>query len=502
MDSLNNISDDYKRLPPLWIIFKAFQSLKEIIFFGIFLSVISGTRYFPLSFTYVKWIIVIYSIYKIIAVVFEWKHFRYKLDNKGIHIKSGRFIRTSRYVPYERIQGINEYTPFFHRLIGLTILLLDVGGNDQKGSIKLDMLTHKNADEIKRTIANFSSISLEEFEQTQRNKDRNQNYNTQRHIHYEISNKEIIIGSIVSLKMLLFFTFLFSIYENFNNIFSIELKLDSILSFFSSTWWSFILGILLLVIFSTIYGIITTYLRFGRMKVTSDYNRIYITKGIFNKTEYSIPKNKIQAVSINYSFLQKLTGLVKVRIISTIEKDNEEVPTSNILFPFINKDKAKSLINEMLPEFRVHKDMIPIPKTSIIVKLLRTSYVWLLTPILVYFFFPSFWYLTVLISLYILISQIIGGLYNSYSLKSESIQLKKCTLFINIFITSHSKVEEFNFSQSLLQRFFGLASFPVTTKENPVKITKMLDVPFEVAREFYVRYKEKTTYFTNTLLNK
>src|SRR5690606_38173708 len=107
-----------------------------------------------------------------IAVVFEWKHFRYKLDNKGIHIKSGRFIRTSRYVPYERIQGINEYTPFFHRLIGLTILLLDVGGNDQKGSIKLDMLTHKNADEIKRTIANFSSISLEEFEQTQRNKDR------------------------------------------------------------------------------------------------------------------------------------------------------------------------------------------------------------------------------------------------------------------------------------------------------------------------------------------
>jgi len=115
-------------------------------------------------------------------------------------------------------------------------------------------------------------------------------------------------------------------------------------------------------------------------------------------------------------------------------------------------------------------------------------------PIVVYFFFPSFWYIAVIVVSYTLISQVLSGLFSGYSFEGKSIQLRKSTLSIRTYITSQSKIEEFSFSQSLLQRILGLSSFSITTRENPAKVTKMSDVPFEVSKTFYERYREQSVY--------
>lgn len=487
MGSISNPETVYKRLPPLWMGLKALRSLREIIFFSIFLSVISTTRFSPFPFDNVKWIIAAYSIYKAISIVLEWKHFGYFFDNEGLHIKSGRFIKIDRHIPFQRIQGINEYTPFFHRLLGLTILLLDVGANDNKSSVKLDMLTHESSKEIKHNLIKYGSILKDHPDAEE------QEMSTLKHplrkTIYQISNKEIIIGSVTSLKLVLFFTLLYSFYGNVERLFSVQLNVEQVVSFFTSSWWLMSLGILSLLIISTGYGVLKTYLKYGDFSVATDQNRIFISKGRVNKTDFSIPKHKIQAVSIKYSLLNKLTGLVKVRIISTNDSDNQEVQTSNVLFPFINEKKARSLIEEMLPEFRLHEVMTTVPKKSIIPKLIRTSYLWLAAIAIVYFYLPSFWYVAFVLVSYILISQIRSGLFSGYSFEGDSIQLKKCRLSSTVIITSRSKLEELRFSQTLMQRIFNLSSFAVVSRSNPAKTTRMLDVPFKVSIELYTMYK-------------
>lgn len=64
-------------------------------------------------------------------------------------------------------------------------------------------------------------------------------------------------------------------------------------------------GLFILFILSTGYGILKTYIQYGEYKVFSDSNRIYIKKGKVNYTEFSIPKEKIQAINISTTFLKK-----------------------------------------------------------------------------------------------------------------------------------------------------------------------------------------------------
>ncbi|MFJ7842252.1 PH domain-containing protein [Lysinibacillus sphaericus] len=43
-------------------------------------------------------------------------------------------------------------------------------------------------------------------------------------------------------------------------------------------------------------------MQFGGFSITSDLNHIHIKKGITSMTEFSIPKEKIQALSIKKTF--------------------------------------------------------------------------------------------------------------------------------------------------------------------------------------------------------
>lgn len=493
MNTTINQNAVYKKLPPLWMVLKILQSIKQIFFLTISLSFFSSLKFFPLSFQHVKWFILFCIIYRLISIVLTWKNFGYRLSNNCICVKNGRFIKKNRYIPFERVQGINEYTPFFHRILKLKILLLDLGTNDKEASIKLDMLTYHESENIKKQLINYGAIPYENSTELKGgdSKSNFDQYSSKKMV-YEISNSEIILGSLASLKLVLFFTLMYSIHDNINRLFTIDLKIDSVFNFFISTWWLMIIGVLALFILSVGYGVFQTYLRYGNFRVSSDKNRIYINKGKLSETEFSVEINRIQAVTIHYSIFYKLTGLVKVRILNTNEDDNVEVQATDILFPFIKENIAKSLINEILPQFSVHDSMIRVPKSSIFLKLLRTSYLWISIPLLIHFYLPSFWLISIVFVTCLITSQILGGLFNAYSIKGDSLQLKKCRLGVTILITSQTKMEEYNFSQGLLQRFLQQSTFKFTSRTNSSKNIKMLDVPFDVSKKLYVSYQTET----------
>ncbi|KZM52580.1 PH domain-containing protein [Aeribacillus sp. FSL K6-1121] len=492
MEYRDSQSSQLKRLPPLWVFLKTVKAIRDTIFLSIFLKFF--INYIPVHFDYVKWLMIPYLMYQFVSILLEWKHFGYLLTGKELFVEKGRFIKVHRHIPLERIQGINEFTPLFYRLFGFTILLLDTGtGGDKKdSSIKLEMLSSKEAERIKNYLITYGNLKLENLKKGSDTE--NDVEETLRRLHYEISKKEIIIGSVTSLKALLFFTFIYSIYSDVKQFFSIEEQIDQILSFFLSSWWMILSGLFILFILSTGYGILKTYIQYGEYKVFSDSNRIYIKKGKVNYTEFSIPKEKIQAINISTTFLKKIFGIVKVRIIITNDED-EEVKTSNVLFPFINENKAKDLIAGILPEFRINQNMNRIPKSSVIIKILRTSYIWIIISLLIHFFAPSFWYLAITVIILTLISQILNGMFSSYSFKGKNIQIKKYSLFsIKLFITSRAKIEEVKLTENFLQRIFRLSSLIIVTRENPAKIIRILDIPSEASKTFYTNYKKYTVY--------
>ncbi|AKG05849.1 hypothetical protein AAV35_013980 (plasmid) [Salimicrobium jeotgali] len=489
MNNKNSPEHPIIRLHPLWILIQVGKSIKGLFFFSIFLFLILEWDFNIFSINVGKWLLITFLAYNIISILLQWRYFGYYLLENELFVRKGRFLKEARYVPYERVQGINQYTPLLHKLLGYTMLLLDLGANEKEGSIKLDMLTYKEAERIKQHLTMNGATSVKAQNDSSENGisiSKSSLYVN----HYEISKEEIVIGSLTSLKIVLFSTLIFSTYSDIQQFFSIESYVNQILAFLLSSWWITTLVLFSLVTVSIGYGLIKTYAQYGGFVVNSDNERIYIHKGKVNNTAFSIPKVNVQALTLKSTLIHKLLGIVKVKVISTNSKEDGEVLTSNILFPFIKEEKAKKIITEMLPKFRINNDMVHLPKSSIVIKVIRTSYIWIITSFLVYFYAPSFWYLALLITILTISGQIMNGLFSSYSLSKEHFQMKKCFFSFRTFFTPTSNIEELKYSNNLFQNLFGLSSLIITTRANPVKITKLLDFPHENAQDYCYKYQE------------
>ncbi|MEK4504337.1 PH domain-containing protein [Bacillus sp. FSL R12-0069] len=484
MNYTNDQNHQIKRLHPFWLILKLGKSIQEIIFISIFFTVILNLNSNNMFIEYKNILIVLFIMYKLISIILEWKNFRYYLTEKELFVRNGRFIKVERHIPLKNITSLNQNTNFYHRLFGVTSLLLDIGANEKESFVKLDMITHIEANNIKQHLNNYGVISMEELGEYETNiecpiKQIND---------YKISSKELIIGSITSLKPIFFCTFLYSIYSHVEEYFLLDNYLDSIISVFTSSWYIETLGVILLLILSLIYGIIKNYLQYGDFSVASDNNQIYIQKGKINITEFSIQKDQIQAIIISSSFFKKITGLVRVKVLSTHDKDVEDMKTSSILFPFIQEEELKKLLPKLLPNFKINENMHQIPKSSIVVKLLRVIPTCVFFSIIIFLYEPDFMYIASSIFLIVIITQIFNGIFTKYLLTQKSLYIKTYFLYSKLVITNNSKIEELKIVETLLQRKLRISSCMVIFRANPVKTIKIQDIPQSIINSYCQTY--------------
>ncbi|MBR0641143.1 PH domain-containing protein [Bacillus safensis] len=472
-----------KRLHPLWMLFELLKSIKGFIFFCIFLSVLFGFSSISI-FSKVGFLIVaVFVVYKIITILLEWKHFGYDLNEEELYLEKGRFITVKRHFPIKSIQGVHQNSTFFHRLFDLTSLLIDVGSSNNDHVVKLHMITTSEASRIKKHLTDKSSdnvlIKIDFEEPIEQNAQK---------LHYEIQMKEILIASLTSLRLLFFLLLIYSAYSEINQFFSLEKYIDRLVSFAMSSWLTIISSVFLLIILSILYGILKTYLQYGGFKLSSDMSRLYIEKGKLNITDFSIPKEKIEALYFTSSFIQKVLHIVKVKIISSTETDDENIKSPNILFPFINKNVANQLIPEVLPGIKLERNMDRIPWYSIIPKLFRSFMFWCLTPAALLFYRFDLWYVSIIICMAVLLTQLFSSLYSSYSCNEYYMQIKKGGLTDRLLITHKHNIERLIISETLLQKKLGLASIKIINRAKPTKTTVLHDLPKEMADKYYSWY--------------
>ncbi|MGG1290748.1 PH domain-containing protein [Bacillus smithii] len=480
-------NDKAHRIHPLWIVYSIGKSVKELVFFVIGLMIYIRSDSDSIFFKLGVLAGILYLIYKVVSVLLEWFHFKYLFTDTELCIHEGRFILESRYIPLERIQGISRNTPLFHRLFGLTSLLLDTGAVGNKSSVKLEMITCKEAERIQKYFSHADYLERDVSKPNEGTLEANLPEHSSRKKHYEMTSKEIFVASVTSLHLLIFISLLYTFYSNLHDFLSIDPYIEAVLSFFQKSWLLTAVGILALLVFSMAYGWGRTFIRYRNFEVTSDHQRIFIKKGLFHQTEFSIPKEKVEAIILNTKFLQKILGIVEVRIVSTAEEDDEEMKTANILFPFIHKNKALLLISEILPTFKVETDMVNLPRSAIFVKLVRTSYIWIAAGA-IFYFWPRLWYVPLAFLVLTHTSQLLSGLSNGYKLSGPFIQLQSGSFSTKLFITTRMKIEELKVTESVLQRKFGLASLEIFTRSKSVQVSKISDIPKDVAISCYQWY--------------
>lgn len=482
-----------KRQHPLWIIFEMGMSIREVIF-PVLIFFIFNARNEALWVKLGSIALILYIIYRIVAIIFQWKNHTYLFTDNNIEVVEGRFVVNKRYIALNRIQSYQQHTSFFHRLFKLTSLTILTGSSADNATIKLPMISIVEAEKIKELLKEYelrkqaTAVSIDKKERS---------LPDNRKKHYRISFKEIIIISLTSLYFLAIFPILLSIYFKIDEIFSLDSFTNKAFAFLTQSWITIAIITIIAIGLAVISGIIITYLRYGNYEVFSDERQIYISKGVLNKTNYTIPRDKINGVTIERSFTRRFFRIVSVRFVTLGDLFDEVELETDVLFPFINDKKVKKLLPEIIPQFNIQEEMKSLPKKSLFVNLIQPSYLLVIVTFLVFFFWPEYWFIPLVLFVLIVLIRIVKTYQTKYIQMDQFIQFQTGAFSTELFNTRREKIDEIEIEQSWIEQKLQLATVTITSRAKPIYVSRIEHIPQQSAFGYYHWYKEEAQKIEN-----
>lgn len=478
---MNNLFEqEPKRQHPLNILFNIIKSIREIIVPIVIFIVLNLNDFSSITMLFGLAALIIYLIYRLIVNIFIWKNNTYLFTEDNIELVEGRFISNKRTVALHRIQSYQQQTTFFHKLFRLTSFTI-VTGTD---NIKLDMITKEELERITNILKNVQPAEQEQLET-----------NTDDHLtrtpvkkHYDITFNEIIIISLTSLYFLAIIPILLTIYSQLGNVIDVEKYATDFYNFATQSLIIAIVIVIFIFLISFGVGLITMFLRLGKYQVSSDSKQIYISRGILNTTNYTIPREKINGILIQKPFTKRLFRLVKVKFVSLGDIFEEVQTETDVLFPFIANKRLKKLLPEIVQDYPVKRAVHRLPKKAIIASLINPFIFYAIVTSIVFYFWPTFWYIPVIIFILTVIITITEVLQSHFISDETFIQFQTGALSPEIFVTRLLKIDEVNVTQTWIQRKLGLATISISTREKPHHVATMKNIQERIAFDYYNWY--------------
>lgn len=482
-----------KRYNPLLMLFDSWKLMKKSIFFVILLFVIKSDSQSNFV-IYGRYIFFLVFGITLISIILKWLTHKYQLDNTSFHLYEGIFSKSERTIPFSKIQNVNRHTSLFHRIFKVTSISFETGMNGEEAAVKFEVISQNEADRIETHMTNADRN--EWTPTTLFSKVEADNVNPKRTTHFKPTRKDILKASFTSQSFLVLIPVIISFYFKIKDIFHVEEVAEGIFKELMSSWWLITIIIIVLGIAAAIFGIVRTFLKYGKYEISSDQERIYITKGLIDEIAFSIAKEKVQAIEIKQSLMKRLFGLAEVKLTSAGNPNLEEGKLEiNSLYPFLPIKRAYEMISEILPSYEVTEKMTRLPKKSLWGRLLWPSWFWIIATVVLFYFKPTFlkveqawWILSVTLLVYIFVSRLLNFFNTRYILNDHFIQFQKGSLTTSLFVSKREKVIEVKVTRNILQKILGLASIGTVNRAKPVHHAGVDDVPLQLAESFYKWY--------------
>jgi putative membrane protein len=475
-----------KRLHPFKIPFEFWKLLKGNAFFIIMLYVLN----FGSEKTYMKVLqigFLVYLIWKVISIILKWYTYKYQIKEGIIYITSGLISKSYRTVPLHKVQNVQQRTTLFHKIFSLTSLTFETGMTGDQGTVPFEVISRREAERLEGEYASKQEIPVIEVDIPE---ERIAEPTHGKTIHFTPTKQDVLKASFTSLSFLALIPILATLYNTLDDFINLE-NAEGFLAKLLDTWWIITIVLAGLICVAVAFGIVSTFVKYGKYEISSDHERIYIKKGVLDESAFSIQKEKVQAVEITQSIIKRLLGLAEVKLVSAGNTGDEELET-NTLYPFLSIERAYGMVEEILPAYKVERSMKPLSKQAFKIRMLRPSFFWILTTLAIYYFKPSLWYISLILLVLIYSLRIMDYKNSRYLLNDEFIQFKSGSLETSLFITKRSKVIQIEVERSKLQKLFGLATIETINRSKPVHHTKLQDVTVEYADEFYTWYMGRT----------
>jgi len=366
-----------KRLHPTTIFFNFFQFLKEFalpIILGFF--TFRGQALF-----YLLIILVAIFIINLVFSIASWYRFTYRVEDGELRIEHGIFVRKKRYISINRIQSINLTQSVFHRLFKLTKVQIETAGGSGQAEASLKAVTFEEGELLRtklKSITTEEHFSVEQVDESTNPTDK-------------ISARRLFIAGTTSGSigvLAAFFAFFVSQVEQLipGEVF------DKSLEWVFGLNLTLMIGLgLIVLIILWILGIAGTMIKYGNFTITKNDDELFITRGLLEKKQITIPLKRIQAVGIEESLLRQPFGfaVIYVEVAGGSLEKGEDFSTA--LFPILKINDVDDFIERYLP---IYKSSVTTlnnpPKRAIWHYLFRSSFLFFIIACVFIFILPHF----------------------------------------------------------------------------------------------------------------
>ena len=451
-----------------------------------------------------RWIFIAAISISILNIILSWWRTTYRLEADSVQIDSGVFSRKHRNVPFRRVQNVNRQVPAVLRLFGLTSLTLETGADGEDASVKFPAVTKAEAARIEEALDGYRRERMEaartvtgaESVEDEASEIQEPLPEKARTVHFTAQLKDVLKASFLSFSFIALIPVLATVYSNIDDFIDIESRTEGFLSFLAGSGFVMGITIALFALAAIAFGIIRTYLKYGRYIISSDDERIYIRRGVLTEQSLSVRKKNVQAVQITETPIKRLLGLSEAKLV-TVGSFEDNLEDISSLYPFLPKQRAVELVGELLPDVRVLDGMERLPKAALTVRMLRFPWIAVIGTIALYFWRPEFPYvpdwpfLGLALFSFTYLLRYFDYRNTRYAIRGPLVQFRKGGLWRETFLTRREKVIEASASQSWLQKRFGVATIGTTNRAKPVHVEELKDLPGAAAEQFDLWYTER-----------
>lgn len=441
---------------PAVIIFKVIHlfSYREVIV-PIIVSFISFSKdYFLYVISGIALLLVIFTVFSIIS----WLRFTYVVTDDELQMEWGIFVRKKRYISKGRIQSIDLTVNVLHRIFKLAKVQIETAGSGTEAEASLTAVKLTEAERLHKELKGYSkTVAL-----SQQDVD---DYDETRVPFYQISNKRLFIAGTTSGSigfLLAVIAFFFSEVEQFIPKYVYN---DTVNWMVSLSVFLLIIVISITLFILWLLGIAGTMVKFWNFRIERHENELFITRGLFEKKQTTIPLKRIQAIGIEESIFRQPFGYAT--IFAEVAGNVEDSGGAFVLYPMLKKKEAEELLLSLLPAYTLPKGkMQTLPKRALKYYLLRACVPMVLISIAILIFLPTFsWTTLILLAI---------GIWFGYLryrdagflLEKERIILTYRKWYKQTLIVFHKRIQTMEKQQHIIHRKQHLANIEVSILGN------------------------------------
>jgi len=258
----------------------------------------------------------------LVSLVWEyvvWRRYDYYFEEDSLRITHGVFRRDEREIPYRRIQNVSIEKNILQRILGIGKVDFETaGGSSTEASLKY--VSVDRAGEVQRKIRELKNGDESGGEDE-----------SDRDLVFELSDRDLVaysflsLNSRVALGVLAGFGVLSSIGGAVLNRFSIAPVV-----LFSVLGLVFVSGVWLL-------NAASNFVQYYGFKLWRERDTLEFERGLLNRSEGSIPVEKVQGVSIEENFLKRQLDYATMKIETAGLSNEQEVKSNEVAVPLAKR---------------------------------------------------------------------------------------------------------------------------------------------------------------------